>query len=57
MIEKIGEELADIFIYALNLADKLGISIEGETKRKLEKNRTKYPIEKARGSAKKYTDL
>jgi len=53
----VGEELADIFIYALNLADKLGIDIEKSIKKKLEINRKKYPIEKAHGSAKKYNQI
>ena len=56
-MRKVSEEMADIFIYALNLADKLNIDIEKSIKEKLEINRKKYPIEKAHGSAKKYNEL
>jgi len=57
MFKGISDELADIFIYALNLADKLGLSVDEIVKEKLKKNRMKYPVEKAKGSAKKYTEL
>lgn len=56
-LQKISEELADIFIYSLNLIDKLGINIEHSIKRKLEINRKKYPLKKAKGSSKKYNEL
>ena len=56
-LQKITEELADVFIYGLNLADKLGVDIKAAVKQKLELNREKYPISKACGSAKKYTNF
>lgn len=55
--EEINEEIADILIYLLNLSDVLGISLLDEAFKKLEKNNHKYPIEKAKGTAKKYTEL
>jgi NTP pyrophosphatase (non-canonical NTP hydrolase) len=57
ILKRVSEELADIFIYSLNLADKLDINIEEAIKKKLVLNRRKYPIEKSHSSAKKYTDL
>jgi dCTP diphosphatase len=54
---KVSEELADIMIYLLKLADKTGIDINQSVIDKIEINARKYPIEKAKGSAKKYTEL
>jgi len=42
---------------ALELADTLGVDLEAAIHRKLAKNEEKYPVSKARGSSKKYTDL
>jgi len=55
--KKVGEELADILIYTVRLADRLGLDLEQSAKDKLTKNRRKYPVEKARGRATKYTEL
>ncbi|MCZ0716834.1 nucleotide pyrophosphohydrolase [Aerococcus kribbianus] len=55
--ESLRDELADVLIYALMLADNLDFDLEEIIMAKLEKNRQKYPIEKAKGSAKKYTEL
>ena len=55
--KKVAEELADILIYTVRLADRLGINLEQSAKDKLTKNRRKYPVEKARGKATKYTEL
>ena len=55
--EKIAEELADILIYTVRLADRLELDLEQSAKDKLTKNRRKYPVEKARGRATKYTEL
>lgn len=54
---KVKEELADVFAYAFMLADKYGLDVAQIMRDKLEKNNLKYPVSKARGSAKKYTDL
>ena len=54
---KVGEELADIFIYTLRLADRLEIDLQQAAQDKLTKNRKKYPADKVRGHATKYTEL
>ena len=53
----VDEEIGDVLLYLLNLADKLGIDPLDAARRKLELNGEKYPVHKARGSAKKYTEL
>lgn len=55
--ERISDELADVAIYLLELADNLGIDLRKAIHAKLDKNAQKYPVEKAKGVAKKYTDL
>jgi NTP pyrophosphatase (non-canonical NTP hydrolase) len=56
-LEEIKEEIADVMIFLTNLADKLGIDPLEAAKDKIEKNKRKYPVEKAKGSAKKYNEL
>jgi NTP pyrophosphatase (non-canonical NTP hydrolase) len=56
-IEKIEDELADILIYAILFADKYNFDIKELILKKLEKNEQKYPVEKAKGNAKKYTEF
>lgn len=53
----VEEELADVVNYALVMADRLGVDLEEIVLRKLEKNRQKYPVEKARGRNTKYDKL
>ncbi len=53
----VGEELADVLLYLIRLADKLNIDLIKAASRKIELNAIKYPAEKARGSSKKYTSL
>jgi NTP pyrophosphatase (non-canonical NTP hydrolase) len=53
----IAEELADVLIFSLLLAQEIGIDPTQAILRKLKANERKYPVEKARGSAKKYTEL
>ena len=55
--EKVKEELADVFAFALLLADKYGFDIEAIIEEKILANAAKYPVEKAKGTAKKYTEL
>lgn len=50
----VAEELADILLYLVRLADKLGVDLPKAALHKLEKNAVKYPAEQVRGSAKKY---
>jgi NTP pyrophosphatase (non-canonical NTP hydrolase) len=56
-VNKIKEELADILIYALLFADKYNFDLNEIISQKLDKNERKYPVDKAKGNAKKYTDL
>mgnify|MGYP000969579118 CR=1 FL=1 len=55
--EGIGQELADVLYWVLLLSHDLGIDLASAARSKLELNARKYPVEKARGSAKKYTEL
>lgn len=55
--EKVKEELADILIYAFLLANKYGFNARQIVLEKIEKNALKYPADKAKGTAKKYTEL
>lgn len=56
-VDKIKDELADILIYALLFADKYNFDLNEIISQKLDKNKKKYPVDKAKGNAKKYTDL
>ncbi|MBU8877955.1 nucleotide pyrophosphohydrolase [Bacillus sp. FJAT-29790] len=56
-IEKIKDELADVVIYSILLSSELSIDLEEIVKKKMEKNNLKYPIEKSKGTSKKYTQL
>jgi dCTP diphosphatase len=56
-LAKVSEELADVLLYLVRLADKLDVNLAVATFEKLKLNATKYPPEKARGSSKKYSDL
>ena len=49
-------ELADIFIFLLRLSDQLDIDLMEITKRKIELNNKRYPIDKVKGSSKKYNE-
>jgi len=55
--EKIKEELADVFAYAFMLADNYGLDVAQIMRDKLAKNKQKYPVNKAKGNAKKYNEL
>jgi len=55
--DEIRQEIADIFIYLLRLADKLEIDIEDAVIEKIKINAKKYPIDLAKGNAKKYNAL
>lgn len=54
---RVAEELADVFIYGLILANETGLDVRRIVEEKLARNETKYPVEKARDSAKKYNEL
>jgi NTP pyrophosphatase (non-canonical NTP hydrolase) len=53
---ELSDELADVAIYLIQLADKLGIDLLSAAEAKIARNKEKYPAEKVRGSAKKYTE-
>ncbi|MBK6986088.1 MAG: nucleotide pyrophosphohydrolase [Bacteroidetes bacterium] len=55
--EKIKEELADVFAYAFLLAEKQGLDVKQIVLEKIKRNGEKYPVDKAKGSAKKYNEL
>ncbi len=55
--EKIKEELADVFAFAFLLADKYGFDVKQIILDKIKLNGEKYPVEKAKGTAKKYDEL
>ena len=54
---KIFDEIGDILIYAIILADRFNINIEDVINRKITLNSRKYPVEMAKGSNKKYSEL
>jgi dCTP diphosphatase len=55
--ERVEEEIADIAVYLLELADNLGIDLQKTIEKKLQKNEAKYPVSKARGRSTKYDEL
>lgn len=54
--EEIADELGDVLNYLLLLANRADIDIVQATENKIKKNEEKYPIEKVKGSSKKYTE-
>ena len=56
-IDKVREELADVLNYAFQMADKYDLDIKKIILDKIARNAQKYPVEKAKGSAKKYNEL
>ncbi|MBL4833597.1 MAG: nucleotide pyrophosphohydrolase [Pseudomonas sp.] len=55
--QDLADELADVFCYTLLMANDLGIDLGKALEAKIEKNNAKYPVDKAKGSDKKYTEL
>lgn len=55
-LSKVEGELADVLIYLVRLADKLDVNLIEAAKKKIDINESRYPADKARGSAKKYTE-
>jgi len=55
--EAVALECADVLLFLIRLADKLNIDLADATRRKLELNAQKYPVEKSRGVATKYDKL
>lgn len=56
-VDKVKEELADVFAFAFLLAEEYGFDVKQIVLEKIEKNAMKYPVAKSRGVAKKYTEL
>ena len=56
-LQHVKEELADVMVYSQNLLDKLGLDADEIINMKMTMNEAKYPVEKARGKADKYTEL
>jgi dCTP diphosphatase len=55
--EAVGEEIADVLLYLLQLASALGIDPVQAARAKLAANALKYPVDRARGTSKKYDEL
>ena len=56
-LQHVKEELADVIVYSQNLLDKLGLDVDEIVNMKMSQNEAKYPVEKAKGSSAKYTNL
>jgi dCTP diphosphatase len=57
MLDAAGDEVADVLLYLIRLCDQLGIDPVAASHRKLVANALRYPVDKSRGSSKKYTEL
>ena len=55
--KEVCDELADVMIYCIHMADSLDVDIEEIINSKMDENEKKYPIEKCKGSSKKYNEL
>ena len=56
-INEVKEELADVIVYCQDMLDKLGLDVDEIVNAKMDKNEAKYPVNKAKGKADKYTKL
>lgn len=56
-LDKVREELADVLSYCILMADVCGLDLDEIMNAKIDRNAVKYPVEMARGSAAKYTEL
>ena len=56
-LQHVSEELADVIVYSQNLLDKLGLDADEIVNMKMAQNEAKYPVEKAKGNAAKYSEL
>lgn len=54
---RLAEECADVLLYLLLVAERAGIDLAAAAADKIERNEEKYPVERARGTARKYTEL
>ena len=56
-LEAVTDEMADVFIYLLDLANKLNVDLIDIADKKMDKNALKYPVDKAKGKSSKYNKL
>ena len=56
-LEHVKEELADVIVYCQDMLDCLGLDVDEIVNSKMDKNEAKYPVDKAKGSNAKYTEL
>ena len=56
-LQTVKEELADVMIYCIHMANALDVNIEDIINMKMDKNEMKYPVEKSKGKSTKYTEL
>ena len=56
-LQHVKEELADVLVYSQNLLDKLELDADEIVNMKMKQNEAKYPVDKAKGNAAKYTEL
>ena len=56
-LQNVKEELADVMIYCIHMANVLDVKIEDIINMKMDKNEMKYPVEKSKGKSTKYTEL
>ena len=56
-LQHVKEELADVIVYSQNMLDMLGLDANEIVNMKMTQNESKYPVDKAKGKATKYTDL
>ena len=55
-VDKVKEELADVFMYAMLMADRYHLDIDQIINEKMDSNEKKYPADKVKGSSKKYNE-
>jgi NTP pyrophosphatase (non-canonical NTP hydrolase) len=56
-LAQVSDEMADVLLYLVRLADKLDVDLAAAARRKMQVNAQKYPPERARGTSRKYTEL
>ena len=56
-INEVKEELADVIVYCQDMLDKLGLDVDEIVNAKMDKNETKYPVDKSKGKSNKYNKL
>ena len=54
---RLAEECADVLLYLLLICERAGIDLEAAARAKIERNAVNYPVDKARGNARKYTEF